>query len=94
MGRANTTARPESAPRGVSVCDLEVLDAQRENIGKDHVWEREFLWLTGDVDVRAGEPAEAILARRGGGRRCGPVDRAAAIEGFDLVVVVHVREEP
>lgn len=56
MGRANTAARPESA----------VLDALLEHIGEHHAAEREFLdWLTGDVDVRASELAEAMIARAG-----------------------------
>ncbi len=66
MGRANTAARPESAPRGEPLCDLEVLDALLEQIGEDHAAEREFLdWLTDDVDVRARELAEAMIARAG-----------------------------
>ena len=35
-------------------------------IADDHEAEREFLdWLTGDTDVRAGELAEAMIARAG-----------------------------
>ena len=66
MGRANTTVRPESALRGVPVCDLEVLDALLEHIGEDHAAECKFFDRpTGDVDVRAGELAEAMIARAG-----------------------------
>ena len=61
MGRANTAELPK---RGVPVSDLEVLDALLDLIGEDDEAEREFLdWLTGDMDVRASELAEAMIAR-------------------------------
>jgi hypothetical protein len=48
------------------VRDMEVLDALLDLIGEHHEEEREFLdWLTGDEDVRAGELAEAVIARAG-----------------------------
>ena len=48
------------------VRDLEVLDALLDLIGDDDEAEREFLdWLTGDMDVRAGELAEAMIALAG-----------------------------
>ena len=63
MGRANTAELPK---RGVPVSDLEVLDALLDLIGEDDAAEREFLdWLTGDMDVRASELAEAMIARAG-----------------------------
>ena len=63
MGRANTAELPK---RGVPVSDLEVLDALLDLIGEDDEAEREFLdWLTGDMDVRASELAEAMIARAG-----------------------------
>lgn len=52
--------------RGVPVRDMEILDALLGLIADDHEAEREFLdWLTGDTDVRAGEFAEAMIARAG-----------------------------
>jgi len=63
VGRANTAELPK---RGVPVSDLEVLDALLDLIGEDDEAEREFLdWLTGDMDVRASELAEAMIARAG-----------------------------
>jgi hypothetical protein len=45
---------------------MEMLDAFLDLIGDDDEAEREFLdWLTGDVDLRAGELAEAMIARAG-----------------------------
>jgi hypothetical protein len=56
----------ELRKRGVPVRDLEVLDALLGLVGDEPEAEREFLdWLTGDVDVRAAELAEAMIARAG-----------------------------
>lgn len=61
-----TRIAAELRKRGVPVRDLEVLDALLDLVGEDHESEREFLdWLTGDTDVRAGEFAEAMIARAG-----------------------------
>jgi hypothetical protein len=50
----------------VPVRDLEVLDALLDLIGDDDEAEREFLdWLTGDMALRAGEHAKAMIARAG-----------------------------
>lgn len=56
----------ELRKRGVPVRDMEVLDALLDLIGEDREAERELLdWLTGDIDVRAGELAETMIARAG-----------------------------
>ena len=56
----------ELRKRGVPVSDMEMLDAFLDLIGDDDKAEREFLdWLTGDMDLRAGELAEAMIARAG-----------------------------
>ena len=45
---------------------MEMLDAFLDVIGGDDGAEAEFIdWLTGDVDVRAGELAKAMIARAG-----------------------------
>ena len=50
--------------RGVPVCDLGVPDARLDLI--DDGPEGEFMnWPTGDRDARAGELAEAMIARAG-----------------------------
>jgi len=50
----------------VPVCDLGVPDARLDLIDDDPEAEAEFMnWLTGDRDARAGELAEAIIARAG-----------------------------
>jgi thioesterase domain-containing protein len=50
--------------RGVPVRNLEMLDALLDLIDDHPEAEARFLdWLTGDVDVRAGELAEAMITR-------------------------------
>jgi len=46
--------------------DMEMLDAFLDLIGDDDEAQAEFIdWLTGDMDLRAGELAEAMIARAG-----------------------------
>jgi hypothetical protein len=50
--------------RGVPVRDVDVLDALLDLVDHDPEAEARFLdWLIDDVDVRAGELAEAVVAR-------------------------------
>jgi len=51
---------------GVLVSDMKVLDAFLDLIGDNDEAGREFLdWLTGDMALRAGEHAKAMIARAG-----------------------------
>ena len=66
MGQANVTARPESALRGLPVPDREVLDAVLDWEGADPEAGVAFIdWVTGEVDVRGDELAEAMIAHAG-----------------------------
>jgi hypothetical protein len=56
----------ELRKRGVPVSDMEMLDAFLDLIGDDDEPQAEFIdGLTGDTDLRAGELAEAMIARAG-----------------------------
>ena len=58
----------ELRQRGVPVRDVEVLDALLGLIDDDREAEAEFIaWLAGDEEVRAGELADAMIARGAGG---------------------------
>lgn len=67
MHRATVRAQRVAADlraRGVPVRDLEVLDAFLNLIGEGQGAEAEFVaWVTGEVDARAAELADAVIAR-------------------------------